>query len=149
MIQRRQFCLLMGSASLVFTLAGCETILAPQSSARGGPPPWARARGLRRKAAYRYYFNNEVYFHVQNKEYVWREGGQWKRGRQVPQSVRLSRSEFVTLDLEGDRPEVHHDQVKRDHPKQEESRGRGRPDQPGQSRGRGGQGGRGNPNRPG
>lgn len=71
----------------------------------GGPPPWAPAHGHRRKTAYRYYQHHEVYYHVAEGEFAWREDGGWKIGIALPPHIRIDLSkDYEVVEFEGDEP---------------------------------------------
>lgn len=71
----------------------------------GGPPPWAPANGRRAKAQrYYYYPDSGVYVNVSTGSYFYLNGGTWQMAMTLPSTVRLNTSNYVSLELETDRP---------------------------------------------
>jgi hypothetical protein len=80
---------------------------------RGGPPPWAPAHGRRAKEArYRYYYYpaSGVYMNVSTGGYFYLSGGTWQVAMTLPSTVRLDTSNYVSLELETDRPYLYYDE---------------------------------------
>ena len=83
---------------------------------KGGPPSWAPAHGYRAKQKYTYYPRQEVYYSSEQKEYFWLDGGSWKVGVKLPDSIKIGGS-GVTVELDTDKPYTQHSTVKKKHPK--------------------------------
>ncbi len=82
---------------------------------RGGPPPWAPAHGHRAKKArhhYYYYPDSGVYMNVNTGGYFYLNGGTWQVAMTLPSTVRFDVSNYVSLELETDRPYLYHDEHK-------------------------------------
>ena len=73
---------------------------------KGGPPPHAPAHGYRRKYAYRYYPNDQVYYDVDRRLYFYLAGGNWKVAVALPSSVHLDLGGYVRLEMDSDIPYV-------------------------------------------
>lgn len=82
-----------------------------------GPPPWAPAYGHRAKHKYRYYQDSEVYFDNDRGLYFYYSGGSWRTSVKIPTGMRINLNNFVTLEMDSDRPYKHHYEVKKKHPK--------------------------------
>ncbi|MBX3618315.1 hypothetical protein [Nitrosomonas sp.] len=101
---------------------------------RGGPPPWAPAHGRRAKEVryrYQYYPASGVYVNVSTGSYFYMNGGSWQVGMTLPSTFMLDRSNYVSLELETDRPYLYFEEHKVKY------KGNGRPDNPGRGRGNG------------
>ena len=81
---------------------------------RGGPPPWAPAHGRRAKEAYRYYYypSSGVYVNVSTGSYFYMNGGSWQVAMTLPSTVVLDQGNYVSLELETDRPYIYYDEHK-------------------------------------
>jgi len=81
---------------------------------RGGPPPWAPAHGRRAKEAYRYnyYPSSGVYVNVSTGSYFYMNGGSWQVAMTLPSTVVLDQGNYVSLELETDRPYIYYDEHK-------------------------------------
>jgi len=81
---------------------------------KGGPPPHAPAHGYRAKHHYRYYPSCSVYYDSGRKLYFYLKGDNWEVGASLPSSIRVSLGDYVSIELETDKPYVYHaDHVKR------------------------------------
>lgn len=121
--------MVLGAATVaLLTTSGCvahrhrqERVVVVEEShgEKGGPPPWAPAHGYRRKQAYRYYYDREIYYNVDKGSWVWIEAGGWRVGRRLPDKIVLDPrvDRFAIVELEGDRPEVYHAEVIKVYPK--------------------------------
>jgi hypothetical protein len=82
---------------------------------RGGPPPWAPAHGRRAKAAqYRYYYYpaSGVYMNVTTGSYFYLNGGAWQVAMTLPATVVLDTGNYISLELETDRPYLYYGEHK-------------------------------------
>ncbi len=85
-----------------------------------GPPPWAPAHGYRAKHQYRYYPSSYVYFDVGRRLYFYYEGGHWRVSASLPGGIQIEVSDYVTLEMDTDKPyEYNTEVVKRYPPGQE------------------------------
>jgi hypothetical protein len=122
--------------------AGDVRVAAPfPPRGKGGPPPWARAHGYRRKISYQYYPDHEVYYCPSRRQYVWFEHGEWRVGVALPPSITIDarHDRSYVVSLASDAPEDFHDEVratyggKTSHP----GHGYGSVAPPGKAKGRG------------
>lgn len=131
----RTLTLLALAAALAWPMTGCETVrigsergpygidrTAEYQARDPGPPPWAPAHGFRRKMAYRYYFDSEVYYSPARDQWVWVENGDWRVGRRLPEFIEGNLGDYVRIDLEADRPWEYHGQIREYYPSRTKSR---------------------------
>jgi len=92
-----------------------------------GPPPWAPAHGYRAKRHYRYYPSSYVYYDTGRGLYFYYEGDNWRVGVSLPSHIHIDVGDYVTLDMDTDRPYTYHsDVVDRYPPGQAKKGGKGR-----------------------
>jgi hypothetical protein len=91
---------------------------APSSASikKEGPPPWAPAHGARAKHNYRYYPDQRVYFEEKQGVYFYLSDGKWQMSVSLPTSIRITVGDFVTLDMDTDRPYEYHNDVAKKYP---------------------------------
>jgi hypothetical protein len=78
-----------------------------------GPPAHAPAHGYRAKHQYRYYPSRSVYYDTDRGLYFYLKGDNWEVGASLPGSLRVGLGDAVNIDLETDKPYIHHaDHVK-------------------------------------
>ena len=113
----------------IFSLSACKTtgggihlgwgseskILHP-TVAKGGPPAHAPAHGYRAKYTYRYYPSASVYFDSSRKVYFWLQGDNWTMSASLPQHIRLTLGNCVTIDMDTDKPYTRFKEHKRRYP---------------------------------
>lgn len=82
----------------------------------GGPPPWAPAHGRRAKETstytYYYYPSAAVYFSVATGSYFYSTGGNWQTATRLPAGIIVSSRDYVTLELDTDKPYLYHNDHK-------------------------------------
>lgn len=83
---------------------------------KGGPPPHAAAHGYRAKYAYRYYPDCYVYFDVHRAVYFYLRGDSWRMSVSLPQDIRLQVANYVTIEMDTDRPYARFKEHKRKYP---------------------------------
>jgi hypothetical protein len=83
---------------------------------KNGPPPHAPAHGYRAKHAYRYYPAVEVYFDVAKKVYFYFEGSNWKVSASLPRHLAIRLGDYVTLEMDTDKPYSQHGKYKKHYP---------------------------------
>jgi hypothetical protein len=104
------------------SLAGCRTMTgivigtSYPAYEDEGPPPWAPAHGHRAKHQYRYYPSERVYFDPQQRVYFYLSGGNWQMSVSLPSTIRITVNDFVSLDMDSDRPYEHHNEVIKRYP---------------------------------
>lgn len=94
-------------------------------SAKGGPPDHAPAHGYRRKFQYRYYPTAEVYFDIDRGLYFYYEDGRWSASATLPGSIRVRLGDSVRIELDTDTPYERHEEVRKQHPGNTNSKGKG------------------------
>ena len=75
---------------------------------KGGPPPHAPAHGYRAKHKYRYYPSRYVYYDTGRRLYFYLSGDNWEVGASLPSHIRVGLGDSVSLELDTDRPYIHH-----------------------------------------
>lgn len=88
----------------------------PPPPAKPAPPPWAPAHGHRAKYHYYYYPECQVYFDVGRKVYFYYQGGTWQVSASLPTGIRIVAGEYVSLEMDVDRPYIHHHHVIKHYP---------------------------------
>jgi len=111
------------SLSLSLSFIGCQGMrFAVQSEPsedshaykKGGPPPWAPAHGYRAKHKYHYYPSSRVYHEKERGTYFYYKDGEWRVSVSLPSYIRLDVHDYVTLEMDSDKPYEHdHEVVKR------------------------------------
>lgn len=72
-----------------------------------GPPPWAPAHGYRAKTRYVYFPDQNFYYDLQSRNYLYINSGNWSISASLPRifvGINLGGSTQVELDFVGDRP---------------------------------------------
>lgn len=78
-----------------------------ENSFSQGPPPWAPAHGYRAKTRYVYFPDQNFYYDLNTRNYIYLSGPSWSISASLPKlfiGVNLGRSAQVELDFVGDRP---------------------------------------------
>lgn len=83
---------------------------------KGGPPPHAPAHGYRAKHAYRYYPCERVYFDTGRGMYFYLEGSSWQMSVSLPSALRIQLGDYVSIEMDSDKPYTHHEDHKRKYP---------------------------------
>ena len=73
-----------------------------------GPPAHAPAHGYRAKHQYRYYPSRSVYYDTGRGLYFYLKGDNWEVGVSLPAGLRAGLGDAVSLELETDKPYLHH-----------------------------------------
>jgi hypothetical protein len=85
---------------------------------KGGPPAHAPAHGYRAKYQYLYYPSSNVYKDTERGLYFYLKGDRWEVGASLPLPLREGLGESVVLELDTDKPYIHHaEHVKKYPPK--------------------------------
>jgi hypothetical protein len=87
-----------------------------EPSEKGGPPPWAPAHGYRAKHKYRYYPNSSVYYDSARGVYFYYDRDEWHIKSLLPDWIRIDKSDYVTIEMDTDRPYEFHSDVYRKYP---------------------------------
>ena len=80
---------------------------AKQDNKKGGPPAHAPAHGYRAKHQYRYYPSQKVYHDTERGLYFYLNGDNWEVGATLPSHLSAGLGDFVTIELETDKPYTH------------------------------------------
>jgi len=88
--------------------SGQEQVKSKSKQKKGGPPAHAPAHGYRAKHQYRYYPSSNVYKDTERGIYFYLQGDRWEVGASLPLSFREGLGESVSLELETDKPYIHH-----------------------------------------
>jgi hypothetical protein len=81
-----------------------------------GPPPWAPAHGYRAKHRYRYYPSQRVYHDRDRGLYFYYRNGQWEISVSLPSDIHINVNDYVTLEMNTDRPYEYNDEVVKRYP---------------------------------
>ena len=92
-----------------------------------GPPAHAPAHGYRAKHQYRYYPSESVYYDKGRGLYFYLKGSNWEVGASLPSSLRMGLGDYVSMELDTDKPYVHHkEHIKKFPPKKAKKKKNGR-----------------------
>ena len=81
-----------------------------------GPPAHAPAHGYRAKHQYRYYSSCKVYHDTGRGLYFYLKGDNWEVGASLPSHLKEGLGEFVTIELDTDKPYVHNEEHIKNYP---------------------------------
>jgi hypothetical protein len=81
-----------------------------------GPPAHAPAHGYRAKHKYRYYSSRSVYYDTGRGLYFYLRDSNWEVGASLPSSLRVGLGDYVSMELDTDKPYVHHKEHKKKFP---------------------------------
>jgi hypothetical protein len=97
---------------------GSESDSAPvaKKHKKQGPPAHAPAHGYRAKHKYRYYPSQSVYYDTGRGLYFYLKGDNWEVGASLPSSLRVGLGDYVSMELDTDKPYVHHKEHKKKFP---------------------------------
>jgi hypothetical protein len=114
--------LILGSLFLI-SIWGCQGPVLhkkdePQvrEAPKGGPPPWAPAHGRRAKYHYYYYPDAYIYFDTGRRIYFYYQDNQWQVSESLPAGVRITVGDYVTLEMDTDKPYQFHSDVIKSYP---------------------------------
>ena len=100
---------------------------AAENQKKQGPPAHAPAHGYRAKHQYRYYPSRSVYYDTDRGLYFYLKGDNWEVGASLPGSLRVGLGDAVDIELDTDRPYIHHaEHVKQYPPKQFKQKKKGK-----------------------
>lgn len=92
----------IGTLVLVFML------VIPTDAFSQGPPPWAKGHSYKSKTRYVYFPDENVYYDLQQKSYIYPSNNNWQVKAQAPAifvGINLGKSTQIELDFRGDRPQ--------------------------------------------
>ena len=81
-----------------------------------GPPPWAPAHGYRAKYRYYYYPSSHVYYDTRRSFYFYYDGGNWQASVSLPTWIHVEFNDYVSLEMNTDRPYEYHSEVMKKYP---------------------------------
>ena len=81
-----------------------------------GPPPWAPAHGYRAKHKYRYYPSSRIYYDTGREIYFYYKNGDWRVSVSLPVGIRIDVNDYVTLEMNADKPYRYHSEVEKKYP---------------------------------
>jgi hypothetical protein len=87
-----------------------------KKAAKGGPPAHAPAHGYRAKHKYHYYPHAQVYFDISREVYFYIEGNAWRMSASLPGGLHVRLSDYVTIDMDSDKPYKHFKKHKKKYP---------------------------------
>ncbi|MDI9309735.1 MAG: hypothetical protein QM535_05935 [Limnohabitans sp.] len=93
--------------TIKFLLAIFLFIAINENSFSQGPPPWAPAHGYRAKTRYVYFPDQNFYYDLNTRNYIYLSGPNWSISATLPKlfvGINLGKSSQVELDFAGDRP---------------------------------------------
>ena len=103
--------------------SGSDNPEVSQKHKKQGPPAHAPAHGYRAKHQYRYYPSSNVYKDTERGIYFYLKGDKWEVGASLPLPLREGLGESVSLELETDKPYIHHtEHIKQYPPKKPKSK---------------------------
>ena len=81
------------------------------------PPPHAKAYGHRAKYRYHYYPNSSIYFDTGRSIYFYLDSaGAWRMTASLPHSLKIHLGDYVSIEMEADRPYVKYHEHKKKYP---------------------------------
>ena len=93
-----------------------EPVVVAKSKPKAGPPPHAPAHGHRAKYSYQYYPSCYVYFDVSRRCYFYLAGDGWKVSASLPVNLRAQLGEYVSIEMDTDRPYTKFEDHKKTYP---------------------------------
>ena len=95
---------------------GSEQKTVEQPATKKGPPDHAPAHGYRAKHRYRYYPVTQVYYNIRRGSYIYYHNGRWEVSVSLPERIKININEYVTLEMDTDRPYTYHTDVIKKYP---------------------------------
>ncbi|MFD2909074.1 hypothetical protein ACFSX9_10020 [Flavobacterium ardleyense] len=92
----------IGALVLVFML------VVPTDAFSQGPPPWAKGHSYKTKTRYVYFPDENMYYDMQRKSYIYASNNKWEVRSQVPSvhvGINLGKSTQIELDFNGNAPQ--------------------------------------------
>ena len=83
-------------------------LVIPTDAFSQGPPPWAKGHSYKAKTRYVYFPDENVYYDLQQKSYIYPSNNNWQVKAQAPAifvGINLGKSTQIELDFRGDRPQ--------------------------------------------
>lgn len=98
------------STTVIAIIAFAIFLLVPQDMFSQGPPPWAPAHGYRAKTKHIYFPDQNFYFDIERKVYLYISGGKWIVSAKLPSiyaRIDLGKSTQIELEIGGHTPYVY------------------------------------------
>ncbi len=95
---------------IVVLIALLATFILPEKMFSQGPPPWAPAKGYRAKTRHIYFPEQNFYYDVQKRNYIYLNGRNWSVSVGLPSifvGVNLGGARQIELDYVGNTPYVY------------------------------------------
>ena len=89
---------------------------AVKGAAKKSPPPHAPAHGYRAKYQYRYYPSSSVYYDTGRGIYFYLNGETWEVSASLPRHVSVQLGDYLSIEMDNDRPYVHYEEHKVKYP---------------------------------
>ncbi|MFC4818561.1 hypothetical protein [Flavobacterium sp. GCM10023249] len=92
-----------------FIITAFLFLIVPDNLFAQGPPPWAPAHGYRAKTRYVYFPDENMYYDLRSRNYIYLSGRNWVVRTAVPRifvGINLGKSAQIELDFVGERPYV-------------------------------------------
>ena len=90
-----------------------------------GPPPHAKAYGLRAKYHYRYYPDTSVYFDTGRSVYFYLDSnGAWRMSVSLPRSLKIGLGDNVMIEMDTDRRYSHYPEHRKKYPPKKHKKGK-------------------------
>ncbi|WP_159779280.1 hypothetical protein [Flavobacterium sp. 9AF] len=105
----------------------------PQDLYSQGPPPWAPAHGYRAKTKHIYFPDQNFYYDIEKKVYLYLSNGSWSVSVSIPSSlgnINLTNARKVELEIGGHTPYQYNDKhiIAYKKPKKEKKEKKGKGD---------------------
>ena len=84
--------------------------LTPQDIFSQGPPPWAPAHGYRAKTKHVYFPDQNFYYDIEKRNYLYISNGKWVVSAKLPSiytSINLGKSTQIQLEIGGHTPYIY------------------------------------------
>ena len=88
-----------------------EVVVVAEDPAARQSGPWEHGRWYQRSQAYYYYPGADAYYRPADHMWFYSERGQWRSGRNLPESVQVDFGRSVTVTMATDRPYLFHQQI--------------------------------------
>ncbi len=101
---------------LLLVASGCQSTKGLQQGAPAAAPAQTPAQPPSAKHQYRYYPDSAVYMDVARKTFFYRRGEKWITTTLLPPSVHVDWKKYVLLELDTDKPYLHHADIAKKYP---------------------------------
>ena len=101
---------------LLLVAWGCQSTKGLQQGPPAAAPAQTPAQPPSAKHQYRYYPDSAVYMDVARKTFFYRRGEKWITTTLLPPSVHVDWKNYVVLELDTDKPYLHHAEIAKKYP---------------------------------